>query len=68
MSLFYLNHSSLLIPYIEVFIEKVVVACKVMKFLGFMLPYGSLPCLEEPAAGCYPEPVESISHHHTLLI
>jgi len=35
---------------------------------AFMEHEGSLPCPQEPAAGPYPEPVESSPSSHTLIL
>jgi hypothetical protein len=39
-------------------------ACE--KYPFFMEPEGSLPCLQKPAIGPYPEPAQSSSPHQSL--
>jgi hypothetical protein len=60
-----LTHS--LTPWCGTLIEKLIVTQLVKKYPAFFMePEGSLPCLQKPAIGPYPEPAESSSPHRSL--
>jgi len=59
-----LTHS--LTPWCRTFFEKLIVTQLVKKYPFYIEPEGSLPYLQKPATGPYPEPGESSSPHRSL--
>jgi hypothetical protein len=56
-----------LTPWCRVLFEKLIVIQLVKKYPAFsMEPESSLPCLQKPATGPYPEPSKSSSPHRSL--